>query len=135
MKPRSLISLLLSLLLALGLTACGGEEPQPSAEPQPDPAPVSEPVQEAPSLSQLREEAQNAGADAAIVFCHWGCKQTMGAAQLMREALEADGLPVLVIDGDGCMRSGCSAGQMSTRLTAFLEMVRTRSGREMGGIG
>ena len=86
-------------------------------------------------VAQARELARLTGADAAIVFCHWGCKQTMGAAQLMREALEADGLPVLVIDGDGCMRSGCSAGQMSTRLTAFLEMVRTRSGREMGGIG
>ena len=68
MKPRSLISLLLSLLLALGLTACGGEESQPAPDPQPDPAPASEPVQEAPSLSQLREEAQNAGADAAIAF-------------------------------------------------------------------
>lgn len=68
MKHRSLISLSLSLLLALGLTACGGEEPQPNPEPQPDPAPASEPVQEAPSLSQLREEAQSAGADAAIAF-------------------------------------------------------------------
>ena len=58
----------LSLLLALGLTACGGEESQPAPDPQPDPAPASEPVQEAPSLSQLREEAQNAGADAAIAF-------------------------------------------------------------------
>lgn len=62
MNRRFLISLTLSLLLALSLTACGGEAPQP------DSAPATEPVQEAPSLSRLREEAQSAGADAAIAF-------------------------------------------------------------------
>lgn len=89
MKRRSLISLLLSLLLALGLTACGGgEEPQPAPDPQPDPAPAAEPAQEAPSLSQLREKAQSAGADAAIAFLG-----SLSEGEAMADFLSGSALP------------------------------------------
>lgn len=74
-------------------------------------------------LSRL---ARKTGADGVVVFCHWGCKQTAGAAQLMRTRLEAESLPVLVLDGDACERANCMEGQMSTRLSAFLELLRTR---------
>jgi hypothetical protein len=77
-------------------------------------------------IGHARRMEELIGADGVVVFCHWGCKQTMGASQLMRETFEADGVPVLVIDGDGCMRSGCSAGQLSTRLDAFLELLEAR---------
>ena len=34
--------------------------------------------------------------DGVVYFCQWGCKQTMGAAQLFKSALEAEGYPALV---------------------------------------
>lgn len=70
--------------------------------------------------------ARQTGADGAVVFVHWGCKETAGAAQLMRRQLEAQGFPTLVLDGDGCDRGNCMEGQMSTRFSAFLEMLRAR---------
>ena len=36
--------------------------------------------------------------DGVVYFCQWGCKQTMGAAQLFKSALEAEGYPVLLLD-------------------------------------
>ena len=61
--------------------------------------------------------------DGVVYFCHWGCKQTMGAAQITKQALEATGYPVLVLDGDACDRGNTSNGQMTTRMEAFIEML------------
>lgn len=68
--------------------------------------------------------AQETNADGAVVFCHWGCKETAGAAQLMRSRLEAAGYPTLVLDGDACDRANCMEGQMTTRFGAFVEMLQ-----------
>lgn len=88
MQSRTLISLALSLLLALGLTACGGEEPQTTPESQPDPAPTEEAaLSEAPSLTQLREETQSAGGAAAIAYL--GC---LSEGQSMEEFLAGSSL-------------------------------------------
>ena len=65
-------------------------------------------------------------ADGAVVFCHWGCKQTMGMSQLAKKALEAEGFPTLVLDGDGCDSRNASDGQMVTRVNAFLEQLEGR---------
>ena len=62
-------------------------------------------------------------ADGVVYFCHWGCKQTMGAAHTVKQALEAEGIPVLILDGDACDRGNTSNGQMVTRLEAFIEML------------
>ena len=43
--------------------------------------------------------------DGVVYFCHWGCKQTLGAAGNARAMLEAAGYPVLILDGDGCHRN------------------------------
>lgn len=77
--------------------------------------------------------ARETGADAVVLFCHWGCKQTAGAAQLIRRQLEGAGWPVLVLDGDACDRANCMEGQMSTRFSAFLEMVEKRKEAERHG--
>lgn len=69
------------------------------------------------------ETALQAGAEGVIVFCHWGCKQTMGLSQLAKETFEAHGLPTLVLDGDGCDSRNVADGQMSTRVSAFLEQL------------
>ena len=70
--------------------------------------------------------ARELEADGVVWFCHWGCKGTLGAAQLARTALEAAGIPVLVLDGDGCDRAGAANGQTATRLNAFVEMLEGR---------
>ena len=67
--------------------------------------------------------AKQAGADGAVWFGHWGCKHTLGAAQLAKKKFEEAGLPLLILDGDGCDRSHGGEGQTSTRLGAFLEML------------
>lgn len=67
--------------------------------------------------------AKEVGADGVVWFDHWGCKHTMGAAQLAKKKFEEQGLPLLILDGDGCDRSHGGVGQTSTRLGAFLEML------------
>ena len=67
--------------------------------------------------------AKQVKADGVIVFCHWGCKQTMGLSQLAKQMFEAEGLPTLVLDGDGCDSRNVADGQMVTRVNAFLEQL------------
>ena len=76
--------------------------------------------------SRLEHLASETGADGVVIFCHWGCKETAGASQLMRRQIEALDIPVLVLDGDGCDRDNCMEGQMSTRFSAFLELLHAR---------
>ena len=65
-------------------------------------------------------------ADGAVIFAHWGCKPTLGAVRLMKDALEAEGLPTLVLDGDACCPANSGDGQIATRMEAFLEMLEER---------
>ncbi|MDD4507547.1 MAG: 2-hydroxyacyl-CoA dehydratase family protein [Eubacteriaceae bacterium] len=71
--------------------------------------------------------AQTTGADGCVVFAHWGCKETLGATKLMKDALEAAGYPTLILDGDGCCPANTGDGQMATRLQAFLELLEEPS--------
>lgn len=72
--------------------------------------------------------AKEAGADGAVWFGHWGCKHTLGGAQLAKKKFEEAGIPLLILDGDGCDRSHGGEGQTATRLGAFLEMLNSREG-------
>ena len=63
--------------------------------------------------------------DAVIQFCHWGCKQSSGGSVLLKERMQARGIPMLILDGDGIDRRNSHDGQIKTRLEAFLEMIRT----------
>ncbi|MBE6723068.1 MAG: 2-hydroxyacyl-CoA dehydratase [Ruminococcaceae bacterium] len=74
-------------------------------------------------IDAVLEKAKQLQPDGIVWFCHWGCRQTGGAAQLGRVQLEAAGFPTLVLDGDGCDRSNCPPGQMTTRMQAFLELL------------
>ena len=83
-------------------------------------------VQNGPSIRRIRAAIANAKAltaDGVILFCHWGCKQTMGMALLARQMLSDAGLPTLVLDGDGCDSRNVADGQMVTRISAFLEQL------------
>ena len=65
-------------------------------------------------------------ADGVVIYAHWGCKATLGAAQLMKSQIEAAGLPCLVLDGDGADSANRSDGQTATRLDAFLELLEAQ---------
>ncbi|HOV93999.1 MAG TPA: 2-hydroxyacyl-CoA dehydratase family protein [Spirochaetales bacterium] len=67
--------------------------------------------------------AKRLHADGVIWFCQWGCKQTLGAANLAKQILEQQGFPVLVLDGDACDKQNINDGQMATKLQAFFEML------------
>ncbi len=70
------------------------------------------------------DRAKEVHADGAVWFAHWGCKHTLGAAQLAKKKFEDAGIPMLILDGDGCDRSHGGEGQTATRLGAFLEMLK-----------
>ena len=67
--------------------------------------------------------ARELDVDGVIYFCHWGCKQTMGAAVNAKRHLEENGFPTLILNGDGGDRRNTSDGQILTRLDAFIEML------------
>ncbi len=64
--------------------------------------------------------------DGAVLFCHWGCKETCGGAELFKQKMEAGGIPLLILNGDGVDRHNASGGQTATRLGAFVEMLEER---------
>jgi hypothetical protein len=74
-------------------------------------------------IDSALQQAKAARADGVVVFCHWGCKQTLGLSQLAKQTMEANGLPTLVLDGDGCDARNVADGQMVTRVNAFLEQL------------
>ena len=76
------------------------------------------------------EAARQLKADGAVWFCHWGCKHTLGGAQLAKETFEGAGIPTLVLDGDGCDRSHGGEGQLATRMEAFVELLKQGKGGE-----
>jgi benzoyl-CoA reductase/2-hydroxyglutaryl-CoA dehydratase subunit BcrC/BadD/HgdB len=61
--------------------------------------------------------------DGAIHFSHWGCRQSCGGASLLADAFKEQGIPFLILDGDGGDPSNYSPGQTQTRLEAFIEML------------
>ncbi len=65
--------------------------------------------------------------DCVINLCHWGCKQSSGGSNILKEALKSRNIPYLSIDGDGVDRRNTPNGQMKTRLEAFLEILDSRS--------
>ena len=72
---------------------------------------------------KVAELVQMLDCDAVIHFCHWGCKQSSGGAQLLREKMQEMNIPMLILDGDGMDRRNSHDGQIRTRLEAFLEML------------
>lgn len=75
-------------------------------------------------IERAVELAKKVDADGVVIFCHWGCKQTLGLSQMAKEAFESQGIAALVLDGDGCDPRNVAEGQMVTRAGAFLEQLR-----------
>lgn len=76
------------------------------------------------------KHAKETGADGVVWFCHWGCKRTLGSANLAKKIFEENGLPLLILDGDGCDKRHGGEGQTATRLGAFIEMLEKRGDKK-----
>lgn len=61
--------------------------------------------------------------DGVVDFCHWGCKQSSGGVQLLKERMREKGVPMLALDGDAIDRRSSQDGQTKTRFEAFLELL------------
>jgi benzoyl-CoA reductase/2-hydroxyglutaryl-CoA dehydratase subunit BcrC/BadD/HgdB len=80
------------------------------------------PVEE--RASHLASMAEDYRINGAIHYNHWGCRQSCGGALLVKKALQAKGIPILILDGDCVDEREYQEGQISTRLEAFLESLR-----------
>jgi len=76
---------------------------------------------------KILDMAKYLKADGVVYFNHWGCKKTLGGSGITKKILEESGIPVLVLDGDGCDRKNINDGQMKTRLQAFLEILEEKN--------
>lgn len=77
-------------------------------------------VQRALELTRMTQ------ADGVVLYNHWGCKATLGVSHLIKRRLEEEGVPCLLLDGDGIDVANRSDGQTSTRFDAFLELLEGR---------
>jgi benzoyl-CoA reductase/2-hydroxyglutaryl-CoA dehydratase subunit BcrC/BadD/HgdB len=62
-------------------------------------------------------------AQGVVQFHHWGCRQSTGALQVMRDVLKREGIPFLQIDGDCIDETNLQLGPLRTRIQGFLEML------------
>jgi benzoyl-CoA reductase/2-hydroxyglutaryl-CoA dehydratase subunit BcrC/BadD/HgdB len=69
--------------------------------------------------------AEDYSIDGAILFTHWGCRQSNGGARIIKDYLKGRGFPLLVLDGDCVDRANSSTGQIKTRLQGYMEILNT----------
>lgn len=74
-------------------------------------------------IKMISEMISQLNIDAVIHFSHWGCKQSIGGVMLLKEEMQKNHIPMLILDGDGMDRRNSHDGQIKTRLEAFLEMI------------
>lgn len=77
-------------------------------------------------INAALEYAKKLNADGVVWYCHWGCKQTAGSSAAAKAVFEENGLPTLILDGDGCNSQNVNDGQTVTRMEAFLELLENR---------
>jgi len=63
--------------------------------------------------------------DGAILFTHWGCRQSNGSARIIKDYFKERRVPVLVLDGDCVDKSNSAAGQIKTRLQGYMEILNS----------
>ena len=70
--------------------------------------------------------ARDYSVDGVVLFAHWGCRHSNGGARIIKDRLAKYGIPVLVLDGDCLNKNNSSAGQISTRLQGFMEIMDSK---------
>jgi benzoyl-CoA reductase/2-hydroxyglutaryl-CoA dehydratase subunit BcrC/BadD/HgdB len=74
-------------------------------------------------VRNLQRLARAYRVDGAINPCHWGCRQGSGIRGLVEMGLREVGVPVLNLEVDCVDARNFAAGQVRTRIEAFMEMI------------
>lgn len=77
-------------------------------------------------IDMITRAAGEYRADGAILFSHWGCRQSNGAARIIKDSLKKINIPTLVLDGDCVDKNNSSQGQVKTRLQGFIEILKSK---------
>jgi benzoyl-CoA reductase/2-hydroxyglutaryl-CoA dehydratase subunit BcrC/BadD/HgdB len=85
---------------------------------------IFKPVSE--RIRVMAELARKYRVDGIVHFSHHGCRTASGGALIIKEALQDEGWPVLVLDGDCIDGRNAACGGMLTRMQAFLEILQER---------
>jgi len=76
-------------------------------------------------VNVIIKAARDYKADGAILFSHWGCRQSNGGARIIKDSLKKLNIPTLVLDGDCVDQNNSSQGQAKTRLQGFIEILNS----------
>lgn len=76
-------------------------------------------------VSTILSMAEKYEVDAAVLFSHWGCRQSNGLARILKDKLSEKRIPLLVLDGDCVDKNNFSSGQLKTRLEGFAEIINS----------
>ncbi|MBW1730233.1 MAG: 2-hydroxyacyl-CoA dehydratase [Deltaproteobacteria bacterium] len=74
-------------------------------------------------LGAVKEMVNNYRVNGVIHFSHWGCRQSCGGASIIGDFLKDQGVPYMILYGDGADPDNYFPGQTRTRLQAFVEML------------
>jgi len=74
----------------------------------------------------MAELARKYRVDGIVHFSHHGCRMASGGALMIKDALQEEGWPVLVLEGDCIDGRNEACGGMMTRMQAFLEILQER---------
>ena len=74
-------------------------------------------------IKVLTQLAKDYKIDGAVNPAHWGCRQSLGARVLFKEAFQKIGIPLIHLDVDCVDERNYSPGQILTRMEAFMEML------------
>lgn len=74
-------------------------------------------------IDTITELVDDYSIDGVVHFSHWGCRQSCGAVQMIREALRSIGVSFLNLEGDCIDNRHRSEGQLNTRIDAFIELL------------
>jgi benzoyl-CoA reductase/2-hydroxyglutaryl-CoA dehydratase subunit BcrC/BadD/HgdB len=74
----------------------------------------------------MAELARKYRVDGIVHFSHHGCRTASGGALMIKDALQDEGWPVLVLEGDCLDGRNEACGGMLTRMQAFLEILQER---------
>ncbi len=76
-------------------------------------------------MSAILNMAGDYKIDGAILFSHWGCRQSNGGARIIKDSLKQYNIPTLVLDGDCVDQNNSSEGQLRTRVQGFIEILNS----------
>ncbi|MEW6545368.1 MAG: 2-hydroxyacyl-CoA dehydratase family protein [Bacillota bacterium] len=86
-------------------------------------------------LEVMLHLARDYAVDGIVHYSHWGCRQSTGAVNLLRQESIRAGIPFLNLDGDCIDPRNGREEQARTRLEAFLESIPERRDSVAAGSG